>query len=158
MWRKFIEWWAKEIFLFIPSAGLCGLWQIIFSKLATAVIPISHVLLQDDFVFFQSKMEFIDRLPTPVFLGFPCGSADKESTCNAGDLGSVPGLGRSPGERERLPTLIFCPREYCRLYQRIGHDWAIFTFSNCFKLNEPYDCFDQQNTRKRHCHRYELSF
>ena len=39
-----------------------------------------------------------DRLPTPVFLGFPCGSAGKESTCNAGDLGSVPGLGRSPGE------------------------------------------------------------
>ena len=28
-----------------------------------------------------------DRLPTPVFLGFPCGSAGKESTCNAGDLG-----------------------------------------------------------------------
>ena len=33
-----------------------------------------------------------------VFLGFPCGSAGKESTCNAGDLGSIPGLGRSPGE------------------------------------------------------------
>ena len=32
-----------------------------------------------------------DRLPTPVFLGFPCGSAGKESTCNAGDLGSIPG-------------------------------------------------------------------
>ena len=31
-------------------------------------------------------------------LGFPDGSADKESTCNAGDLGSIPGLGRSPGE------------------------------------------------------------
>ena len=28
----------------------------------------------------------------------PCGSAGKESTCNAGDLGSIPGLGRSPGE------------------------------------------------------------
>ena len=39
-----------------------------------------------------------DRLPTPVFLGFPCGSAGKESTCNAGDLDSIPGLGRSPGE------------------------------------------------------------
>ena len=38
-----------------------------------------------------------DRLPTPVFLGFPCGSAGKESVCNAGDLGSMPGLGRSPG-------------------------------------------------------------
>ena len=28
-----------------------------------------------------------DRLPTLVFLGFPCGSAGKESACNAGDLG-----------------------------------------------------------------------
>ena len=33
--------------------------------------------------------------PTPVFLGFPCGSAGKES-CNVGDLGLIPGLGRSP--------------------------------------------------------------
>ena len=31
-------------------------------------------------------------------MGFPCVSAVKESTCNVGDLGSVPGLGRSPGE------------------------------------------------------------
>jgi len=41
-----------------------------------------------------------DRLPTPVFLGFLCDSAGKESACNAGDLGSVPGLGRSPAEGE----------------------------------------------------------
>ena len=39
-----------------------------------------------------------DRLPTPLFLEFPGASAGKESTCNAGGLGSVPGLGRSPGE------------------------------------------------------------
>ena len=39
-----------------------------------------------------------DRLPTPVFLGFPCGSAGKESALNAGDLDLIPGLGRSPGE------------------------------------------------------------
>ena len=38
-----------------------------------------------------------DRLPTPVFLGFPCGSAGKESTCSVGDLGSIPRLRRSPG-------------------------------------------------------------
>ena len=30
--------------------------------------------------------------------GFPCGSAGKESACDVGDLGSIPGLGRSPGE------------------------------------------------------------
>ena len=43
------------------------------------------------------------RLPTPVFLGFPCGSAGKESTHNAGDLGSIPGLGKSPGEGKGYP-------------------------------------------------------
>ena len=31
-------------------------------------------------------------------MGFPCGSAGKESTCNVGDLGSITGLERSPGE------------------------------------------------------------
>ena len=44
-----------------------------------------------------------DKLPTPVFLGFPGGSAGKESACNAGDLGSIPGLGRSPGEGNSYP-------------------------------------------------------
>ena len=37
------------------------------------------------------------------FKGFPCGSAGKEFTCNAGDLGSIPGLGRSPGEGKGYP-------------------------------------------------------
>ena len=44
-----------------------------------------------------------DRLPTPVFLGFPCGSAGKESAWNVGDLGLIPGLGRSPGEGKVYP-------------------------------------------------------
>ena len=44
-----------------------------------------------------------DRLPTPVFLGFPCGSAGKESACNAGDMGLTPGLGRSTGEGKGYP-------------------------------------------------------
>ena len=44
-----------------------------------------------------------DRLPTPVFLGFPCDSAGKESTCNVGDLGSTPGLGRYPEEGKGYP-------------------------------------------------------
>ena len=36
-------------------------------------------------------------------LGFPCGSAGKESACNAKDLDSIPGLGRSPGEGKGYP-------------------------------------------------------
>ena len=43
------------------------------------------------------------RLPTPVFLGFPCGSAGQESSCSVGDLGSIPRLGRSPGEGKDYP-------------------------------------------------------
>ena len=41
-------------------------------------------------------------------LGFPCGSAGKESTCNAGDLGSIPGLRRSPGKENGNPLQYSC--------------------------------------------------
>jgi len=36
-------------------------------------------------------------------MGFPGGSAGEESACNAGDMGSIPGLGRFPGERNGYP-------------------------------------------------------
>ena len=49
----------------------------------------------------------MDRLPTPVFFGFPCGSAGKEPACDAGDLGSIPGLGRPPGEGKGYPLQCF---------------------------------------------------
>ena len=74
----------------------------------------------------------------PVFsinfhLGFPGGSDGKESACYVGDLGSIPGLGRSPGGRHGYPL------QYSRLRipktedphglqlmvsQRVGHYWA----------------------------------
>ena len=46
--------------------------------------------------------------PTPVFLGFPGGSEVKESAHNAGDLGSIPGSGRSPGEGNSNPLQYSC--------------------------------------------------
>ena len=49
-----------------------------------------------------------DRLPTPVFTGFPGGSDCKESACNVGDLGSTPGLGRSPGGEHDNPLQYSC--------------------------------------------------
>ena len=42
-------------------------------------------------------------MPPPYRMGFPYGSAGKESACNEGDLGSIPGLGRSPGEGKGYP-------------------------------------------------------
>ena len=44
-----------------------------------------------------------ERLSTPVFLDLPCSSIGKESACNVGDLGSIPGLGRSPGKGKGYP-------------------------------------------------------
>ena len=41
-------------------------------------------------------------------MGFPGGSDGKESACNAGDPGSVPGSGRSPGERNGYALQYFC--------------------------------------------------
>ena len=68
-------------------------------------------------------------------MGFPGGSDGKESSCTAGDLGSTPGLGRSPGGRHGNPLLYSClenPRGQRTLAgyiqsmgsQRVGHDWA----------------------------------
>ena len=51
-----------------------------------------------------------DGLPTPVFLGFPGGSDSKESTCSVGDLGLIPGLGRSPGGGHGSPPQILAWR------------------------------------------------
>ena len=46
---------------------------------------------------------FVCMSVLPLLWGFPCGSSGKESTCNVGDLGSIPGLGRSPGEGKGYP-------------------------------------------------------
>ena len=62
---------------------------------------------------------------------FPCGSAGEESTCNAGDLGSIPGLGRSAGEGKGYP-LQYSGLENSMGYtvhrlQRVRQHWATFT-------------------------------
>ena len=58
---------------------------------------------------FQTKSDHIK--PNQTFfgsLGFPVSSAGKESVCNAGDPGSIPGLGRCPGEGNGNPLLYSC--------------------------------------------------
>ena len=42
------------------------------------------------------------------FIGFPGGSDGTESACNAGDLGLIPGLGRSPGKGKDCPLQNSC--------------------------------------------------
>ena len=73
-----------------------------------------------------------DRLPTPVFLGFPGGSDYKEYAYNAGDLDLIPALGKIPWRRAWQLTPVFLPGEFAWTEepgglqpmgsQRFGHD------------------------------------
>ena len=51
----------------------------------------------------MKKITFVGLLFFIVIEGFPGGFLGKESACNAGDLGSIPELGRSPGEGKGSP-------------------------------------------------------
>ena len=72
-------------------------------------------------------------LTSPVLAdkGFPGDSTGKESVCNAGDLGSIPGWGRSPEEGKGYP-LQYSGLENSMVYftglQRVANDWKTFTF------------------------------
>ena len=54
-------------------------------------------------------------------MGFPCGSAGKESTCNAGDPSLIPGSGRAPREGNWLPTPVLRHGEFNGLYSPWSH-------------------------------------
>ena len=57
--------------------------------------------------------------------GLPGGSAGKESACNVGDLGLIPGLGRSPGGGKGYPLQysgLENSMDYSMGSQRVGHD------------------------------------
>ena len=83
------------------------------------------------------QWSFPDGLPLWASpMGFPDGLNNKESACNAGDLGSNPGSGRSPGKENGYPLQYSCLenstnrgawRAIVRGSQRVGHDWVINT-------------------------------
>ena len=70
--------------------------------------------------------------------GFPSGSVDKEFACNAGDLGSIPGLGRSPGEGNGNPLQYSClEKSMDRGTRQATVHWMAKSrsqLSNCFSL------------------------
>ena len=61
-----------------------------------------------------------------LITGFPCGSSGKESACSAGDLSSIPGLGRPPGEGKGYHSSILAwiiPQTIqSKGLQRVRHD------------------------------------
>ena len=61
-------------------------------------------------------------------VGFPGGSDSKESACNAGNLGLIPGSGRSPGEGNGNPLQYSCLENIVGVHGiTVGHNWATST-------------------------------
>ena len=67
-------------------------------------------------------------------MGFPGGSNGKESTCNAGDLSLIPGLGRSPGEENSYPLQYSCQENSTdrRAWQATVHVYCQFSCVQLF--------------------------
>ena len=114
------------------------------------LIPWSHIFVHRfttihsrKILILLSKSVLIDYI-TPIYVllfqaqGFLGGSDGKESTCNAGDLGSIPGFGRSPGEGNGNPLQYSCLEYWQDMdrgargvqsmgSQRVGNNWATNT-------------------------------
>ena len=79
--------------VFLSLAALKSFLSLTFrtiwvTLLISGVLWASWIQMSISFLIFQQVL---------LYMGFPCGSDGKESACNAGDLGLIPGLGRSPG-------------------------------------------------------------
>ena len=72
-----------------------------FSVNRSKVKPQQFVTSPSETVWWKKRTRYYGV--AQVDRGFPGGSAGKESACNVGDLGLIPGLGRSPGERKGYP-------------------------------------------------------
>ena len=89
--------------------------------------PLVHAAVRRKNFEFSLRLACIEGFPdSSVGLGFPGGSAGKESACNAGDMGSIPGLGRSPEEGKGYPLQYSDPENSmdCIVHgvQIVGHD------------------------------------
>ena len=90
-------------FLFISFLRLLF---ILCANLLSNVLQLFPSILWVLFTILMVSLEaqsFLILMKSSLSLGFPDSSAGKESTCNAGDRGSIPGSGRSPGEGKGYP-------------------------------------------------------
>ena len=113
-----------RVFACVVGRG-CFLWPVHFLGKTLLVFALLHSI-------FQGQI---------CLLGFPRGSASKESACNAGDLGLIPGLGRSPGEGNGNPLQYSClenPMDWGAWWatdHRVTKSWtqlSDFTFTSHF--------------------------
>ena len=112
-WRKFLSPWLE-----ISQLG----WEVLRKQYFNDIHYKTPIMLK-----LISSLE-------PNYKDCPGVSDGKETACNVGDWGSVPGLGRSPGEGKGYPLQYSCRKNphgqkqpgglQSIVSQRVGHDWA----------------------------------
>ena len=99
----------------LPGSSIHGIFEarvlewgaIAFSNL----ISLGTKKMQDKIIFLYVYLDLSNRRSSMIklrYLGFPSGSDGKESACNSGDPGSIPGSGRSPREGKGTPLQYSC--------------------------------------------------
>ena len=105
------------------------------------------------FSVYQYKVVYNFYPITLISISFPCGSAGKESACNAGDLGLIPGLGRSLSKGKATPSSILAWRipwtvPSMGLQSRTRLSVFHFQFTNQLRLNK--NLLQLQTFRRQH--------
>ena len=114
-------------------------------------------LIHFEFIFVYGQGIIFKVLFESISQGFPGGSDDKESSCNAGDPSSIPGLGRSPGEGNGNPLQYSCLRNLMDgdADQAISHEVA----KSCARLsNFTKGSFKFRFKSRKMPHHYHLTF
>ena len=124
---KFMAHWVLKIlgFLLKREQGKMDLRPIIPSRRKCVWQSVGH------------KKSLYHSLSLHLYQLLPDSSVGKESACNAGDRNLIPGLGGCPGEGNGYP-LQYSGLEHSMRLQRVGHNWATFTFSHPITKRNPY--------------------
>ena len=118
----------------------------VFIHITICVYICAYIFIHTDIFtrWYASKCLITDS-PDHLFLGFPCSSVGKESACNAGDLHSIPGSGRSPGEGNGNPLEYSCLENpvnrgawqvTVHRVARVGHNLALSFFLFFFQIKK----------------------
>ena len=98
---------ASVSLCFVSSLSLALIRKLFKGKTVVIIFvsPVNALM-----VTFMCRLDWITQYPATWsdILGFPGGSDGKASACNAGDPGSIPGLGRTPGEGNGNPLQYSC--------------------------------------------------
>ena len=91
------------VFIFVYGVRKCSS-LILLHVVVIFPVPFNEEILFSHYIL----LPLLSRLIDHRYIGFPGGSDGQESACNVGDLGSVPGLGRSPGKGNSCPLQSSC--------------------------------------------------